>query len=191
MSDLRTFCRQVRERSQENRRALALLHGAELYGQVVGILRQELDSMIRVIYLLSVSDRERRAGLISDAVHGRIWRHPSAGRVTDREMLELAEHLHGWARSVYRFGCAVIHLSSLHDYRERDPVLALSPGERDDLVHHLRAYHGGPQRDDVTFEDVVPYLPPAFEKVASNLEAYLEHLARHQELESHELESAV
>ena len=43
----------------------------------------------------------------------------------------------------------------------------------------------------MTFDDVVPYLPPAFEKVTSNLDAYLEHLERDEQLERHELQGAV
>ena len=180
---LQTFCRQVRERSRENRKALALLHDAELYGSVIGILRQELDSMIRVIFLLSISNSARRNSLIEDAVNGRIWKENTKGRITDREMINLADKLHGWSRSVYRFGCAFIHLSSLHDYRERDPMNELSPEERNDLLQHLRNYHGGPASDAATFRDIVCYLPNVFEKVAGNLEYYLNQLERGEQLE--------
>ncbi len=181
---LQTFCRQVRERSRENRQALALSQGAELYSNVFGILRQELDSMIRVIFLLSLSDSTRRNSLIDDAVNGRIWKKNAKGRITDREMIELADRLHSWSRSVYRFGCAFIHLSSLHDYRERDPFDRLSQEERTDLLQHLRYYHGGPDSDVPTFQDIVCYLPSVFEKVAGNLEYYLHQLELGEQLES-------
>lgn len=184
--DLQTFCRQVRERSRENRSALALLQTEELYGNVVATLRQELDSMVRVIFLLSVSDSARRNSLIDDAVNGRIWRNATKGRITDHEMIALAHKLHGWSRSIYRFGCAFIHLSSLHDYRERDPMNRLSQEERTDLLQHLRYYHGGPASDAASFRDIVRYLPAVFEKVARNLECYLNQLERGEQLESHE-----
>lgn len=71
--------------------------------------------MVRVIYLLSIDDRAHRAELLSAAVCGRTWQRASSGRITDREMVELADRLHGWDRSVYRFGCAFIHLSSYPD----------------------------------------------------------------------------
>jgi hypothetical protein len=48
---LNMFCRIVRARSHQNRRALELLHKEGLFGQVIAIFRQELDSLIRVIYL--------------------------------------------------------------------------------------------------------------------------------------------
>jgi hypothetical protein len=52
-SDAEIFTRQVRERSRENAESLRLLHGRGLHANVVSILRQELDSLIRVIFLLS------------------------------------------------------------------------------------------------------------------------------------------
>jgi hypothetical protein len=186
MSEVEVFCRQVRDRSQENRKAISLLHGASLLGQTVGILRQELDSMVRVIYLLSVTDRNRRAQLITATANGEKWKGEKSGRVTDREMVDLAQCLHGWTGSVYRFGCAFIHLSSFHDYKSRDPVLALDDHERTDLLHHMRYYHGGPQTDDFAFLDLGPYLPAVFEKIASNLERYVEKLERNGQLDSHD-----
>jgi hypothetical protein len=81
---------------------------------MVAVLRQELDSMIRVIYLLSQSDIAFRDELIQASVEGKQWvAKGTKHRVTDKEMVELANELHGWTESVYRFGCAFIHLSSL------------------------------------------------------------------------------
>lgn len=71
MSNLTIFCRQVRSRSSEHASAILLLFQARHLGQVVSILRQELDSMIRTIYLLSIQDRVERTRLIDASVsHG-------------------------------------------------------------------------------------------------------------------------
>ena len=96
--------------------------------------------------------------------------------MTDREMLEIAHGLQGWTQSVYKFGCAFIHLSSLHDYNDRDPLELLPALEREDLLQHCRHYHGGPSEPDPSFSDLVPYLPRVLEKIASNLEHYLAEL---------------
>jgi uncharacterized protein (DUF4415 family) len=48
MSEVEVFCRQVRDRSQENRKAISLLHSASLLGQAVGILRQKLPGKTRI-----------------------------------------------------------------------------------------------------------------------------------------------
>lgn len=173
MSSSTIFLRQVRSRSLEHRRAMQLLSREGLAGQMVSVLRQELDSMVRCIYLLT-QDPERRALLIDASVRGEKWsQEGSRAKVTDREMVELAQALQGWAQSVYKFGCAFIHLSGLHDYNDRDPLAQLPTEERQDILEHCRHYHGGPPPGAECFTDLVPYLPRVLEKIAGNLECYL------------------
>lgn len=186
MNEEGMFCRQVRQRSEDNRKAMGLLHGAGLLGQQVGLLRQELDSMIRVIYLLSITDRDRRRQLVGASIQGTTWRTENSRRVTDRDMVDLAQRLHGWVGEVYRFGCAFIHLSGYHDYRSRDPIEALASDERANIVQYLRHYHGGPLNEDFTFPDLEPYLPRVFDKIASNLESRLQTLERGGQLDPHD-----
>jgi hypothetical protein len=177
------FCRMVRQRSSEHRRAVECLHSSAAFGQVVSVLRQELDSMVRVIYLLSVDDREQRRELIQASVEGRQWtRNGKRMRITDREMVELATTLQGWTRSVYLFGCAFVHLSSFHDYHERDPLAMITAEERMAILDHMRYYHGGPCGPTISFQDMLPYLPRVFEKIASNLECYVASLEKDGDL---------
>lgn len=173
MSYLATFIRQIRSRSREHQVAMKLLAQEKLAGQMSSVLRQELDSMVRVIYLLTLG-LERRELLIEYSVRGEIWnREGSRARITDRAMVDLAQNLHGWTQSVYKFGCAFIHLSDLHDYNDRDPLLQLPVQERQDILNHCRNYHGGPSPDAERFEDLVRYFPRILEKISSNLECYL------------------
>ncbi len=180
------FVRMVRARSGENAEALGATASRQLHGVTIGILRQELDSMVRVIYLLSVAPKVRTT-LVESSLAGEPWKiaTPSGKlkKVTDRDMVNHAATLHGWAESVYRFGCAFIHLSQFHDYATRDPVAALAPAERAAMLHHLRHYHGGPASDDFTLADVVPMLPGVFQKITSNLDCYLRQLESGQKLD--------
>lgn len=179
-----TFCRQIRSRSMEHRKAVWLMRRGGLPSQIVSILRQELDSMIRVIYLLSISDKSRRAKLIRATVDGRAWVHVGTRkRVTDKDMLQIANKLQGWSESVYRFGCGFIHLSNFHDYRERDPMRSISLNEKEAILRHMRYYHGGPICSNPTFEHLIPYLPSVFEKISGNLESYLEELEQGKTLD--------
>ena len=176
MDEIEVVVRQTKSRSEEHRRAVAALVNANAYGQIISILRQELDSMVRVIYLLSIP-LDRRHELISESIEGVKWRKEgSRASVTDKEMVDLSQKLSGWTQSVYKFGCAFIHLSSFHDYEYRDPVARIPDNERLDLISHCRHYHGGPTSDHPTFHDFIPYLPDVFEKIASNLECYLKEL---------------
>ena len=181
------FCRQVRSRSKEHQQAMLLLSGAGLAGQMVAILRQELDSMVRVIYLLA-QPPARRAVLIDSSVNGKKWSQQSSkGAVTDKEMVDLAQRLQGWTQSVYKFGCAFIHLSSLHDYNDRDPFAQLPIEERNDIIHHCRSYHGGPISNEPTFLDLVPYFPSVLKKITDNLECYLEHLENGESFDANQI----
>lgn len=174
-----TFCRQIRARSAEHRAAVAALRFAP--GQVVSILRQELDSMIRVIFLLAQNDMAYRNDLIEASVSGKKWTAKGlCRRITDREMVELANKLHGWTHSVYQFGCGFIHLSNLHDYRNRDPLAQIAQVERAAILEHLRYYHGGPSNPLPTFDDLAPLLPNVFEKIADNLGFYLRQIENHE-----------
>ncbi|UTH74595.1 hypothetical protein [Chromobacterium sp. IIBBL 290-4] len=185
MSNLTIFLRQVRSRSREHLQAMGLLASARLAGQMVAVLRQELDSMVRVIYLLT-QNSERRELLIGASVRGEKWsQEASRAKVTDREMVELAQSLQGWTQAVYKFGCAFIHLSGLHDYNDRDPLSQLPTEERRDILEHCRYYHGGPAAE--RFEDLVPYLPSILEKIAKNLECYLESLENGEMLDTNDV----
>lgn len=182
-ANLAIFVRQVRARSDEHSKAMKILTEAGLAGQMISVLRQELDSMVRVIYLLTQVSH-RRDDLIDYAVHGKKWNKPgSKARVTDKEMVDSAQHLHGWTQSVYKFGCAFIHLSSLHDYNDRDPLHQLPASEREDILSHCRYYHGGPLPGKELFTDLVPYLPKILSKISDNLEVYLEQLEGGQVIE--------
>nr|WP_315849490.1 hypothetical protein [uncultured Rhodoferax sp.] len=176
MPSLTIFLRQVRSRSLEHQRAMRLLAEARLAGQMVSVLRQELDSMVRVIYLLAQGS-ERRDLLIEASVRGEKWSQAtSRAKVADKEMVDLAQTLQGWTQSVYKFGCAFIHLSGLHDYNDRDPLLQLPVEERRDILSHCRNYHGGPDPSAESFNDLVQFLPRVLEKIAGNLECYLKAL---------------
>lgn len=133
--------------------------------------------MVRVIYLLSIQDQTRRDELIKASVNGLSWTADGkSSRITDREMVDVAKQLQGWTSLVYKFGCAFIHLSSFHDYRERDPLNAISKDEKSDILKYMRAYHGGPTQEEPIFDDLIPYLPKVLDKIASNLDCYIEQL---------------
>lgn len=161
---------------------MQLLSSYRLAGQMVAILRQELDSMVRVVYLLAQGP-ERRALLIEASVNGEKWSQDgSRAKVTDKEMVDFSQTLQGWTQSVYRFGCAFIHLSALHDYNDRDPLAQLPAQERNEILEHCRHYHGGPESEAPGFKDLVPYLPRVLDKIASNLKYYLAALERGERL---------
>ncbi len=91
-------------------------------------------------------------------------------------MVDLADKLFGWANSVYKLGCAFIHLSPMADYKNANPFLQLSPFEVTDIKQHLNNYHGFPMVNDLNMETVSPYLLKVLDKVSSNLVYYITEL---------------
>lgn len=138
--------------------------------------------MVRAIYLLVIKSIPERRRLIQQTLRGERWQIKGAKgkfrKVTDREMVDLAQNLQGWAQSVYRFGCAFTHLSEFHNHFSRNPFDALPNEEKRHILSHMRQYHGGPSSDNPTMEELSGYIPRVFEKIAGNLECYIEHLEK-------------
>ena len=76
--------------------------------------------MVRVIYLLRIKDLTERNKLITSTLNGEKWKKKNEkGKITtitDKEMVEQANNLKGWSLSVYKFGCAFIHLSKYKEF---------------------------------------------------------------------------
>lgn len=177
--DLKAFINIINQRSNENEQAIEKLYERGLYGQAISVLRQELDSMVRVIFLLHQSLDERE-NLIKQTLENKRWKLRGGKQVTDRELVDLADKLNGWTKSVYKFGCAFIHLSSFHDYNTNDPFKSLSKEEINSIKEHLHSSHFFPLSFDLTMETLSDYLPRVFEKIHSNLECYVKDLETNQ-----------
>lgn len=173
------FCQIIRQRSKENKESITLLFENRLYANCFPLLRQELDSMVRVIFVLSQKDEAYKKKLIDDCLNGERWRNiDNRGIITG--MVEYATRLHGWARIVYLFSCSFVHLSRLHDYSSIDPVKALTCEERTHIVGYMKSYHGADLKVDFSMSDIDRYLVEIFNKISSNLECYLKMLENNE-----------
>lgn len=179
MGNTEQFCKIVRQRSKENKQAIGLLSRTGLTGQVMSVLRQELDSMVRVIFLLRQTIDERNH-LINLTLTGKKWKLRSNANVTDKQMVGLADTFNGWTESVYKFGCAFIHLSSFHDFVFNDPFENLGQDEIDSIKTHLNKYHSFPLTTKLTMQSISFYLPMVFDKIEGNLEYYVKCLEEGQ-----------
>ena len=178
MNDIDKFCTVLRKRSSEHAEAMSRMR--DLPGIMASILRQELDSMVRAIYLLAIPDLNERKRLINQTLNGEVWTVLTARgktkKVTDRDMVELSNKLQGWTLSVYKFGCAFIHFSNFHNYSSENPFELLGPEEQSNILNHMRYYHGGPQSNNPSFLELATYFPMVFDKISSNLERYIKDI---------------
>ncbi|MGJ8562162.1 MAG: hypothetical protein ACSHXY_01305 [Alphaproteobacteria bacterium] len=174
IDQLEQFCRLIRSRTEENRKAVNVLLDAKLYSVAFGILRQEIDSLIRIAYLENARQNyspARARILIRDLVEGNRWtRTTKKGKqanITDREMLNAYRAAIGWEKIVYDFGCELIHLSKFHDYQNSDPVSNLSEDSKIEITNYLKQYHAF-DGNNLTFDTLVQYLPDVIDKVCDN-----------------------
>lgn len=176
MTQTEQFCQILRERSSEHIAAGNLLFTNGHYGQLISILRQELDSLVRAVFLLG-KDLITREHFIDQTLHNIKWTQPNSRTVvTDRQMVDLANTLHGWTNSVYKLGCAFIHLSPMADYRNSNPFDQLTQAEINDIKQHLHNYHAFNLADELNMTTISPYLLKVLDKVSSNLSCYIEYI---------------
>ncbi len=178
MDYLSIFHAQAKSRSIENQKAFEVLMDNGCYGVAAGLLRQELDTLIRVAYLCDEDiDVEFGRQLIKDSVEGRRWKKINIkGKyvpITDREMVNLAKHLGGWEGYVYDFGCKFIHLSNAHYYEFADPIEDLATEDKDLIISYLKDKHDYPHKE-LTFELVKPFLPNVMKKITENIDCLSE-----------------
>ena len=164
-NNINLFCDIVTQRSGEHSCAINILLQQQLYGQVISILRQELDSMVRVMFLLSISDLNLREHFINQTLEGIKWSYPNTKKVvTDKQMVDLADKFYGWPFFVYKLGCAFIHLSAMVYYKNSNPFLLLSVSERNDITRFLHQYHSFPLELELNLENIIPYLDKVFSR---------------------------
>lgn len=140
------------------------------------VLRMELDSMIRVVFLLHAGDARDR--IVASCISGSGF-SDGGSRVSDRKMVDLATNTNGWVKRVYEFGNKFVHLTDAHDYAEVDPFQAYE--HRDEVIDYLNQYHRGkvPGRvldDGTSLRDIAAYGPHVLDKITSNLNLYLKEL---------------
>jgi len=193
---IKEFRKIVYQRSIENARALEAMKSelGNMVSPAFSILRQELDSFIRVIFLLSIKNRTERQRLMQATLDGQKWRVlTNKGKwrdVTDKEMVELSNRLHGWTGRVYKFGCAFIHLSDLHNHLSKDPFQKLSEVEKQDILAHLRNTHRWDESDSLTVEKFISDLPYIFGKIGGVMDCYLDYLEQDKVLDEDEFISS-
>ena len=166
----------VRQRSVENEVALNLMIKASILSQAISIIRQEIDSLVRLRYILSL-DLTDRDTVIANFLRGSFRAPNGLTKLTDKDMVSFASRLEGWPKVAYEFGCSFVHLSHLHAYRSQDPLEALEAAQRDKIIEYLCQYHGKPDRFDPSADELLDLMGPVLEKITGNIEYYLEDLA--------------
>ena len=185
-NNLDLFCNILENRSIENQKSFEVLYSNGLWGNCFSILRQELDSLVRVLYLLDITDLNLRDNYVMQTLRGEKWSYINHNGkrvvVTDKDMVDLANSLMGWAQYVYKFGCSFIHLSNFHNYNVVNPFALLSQEEKNSIIYYMEHYHGAELNNNSEMKDFYPYLSKVMEKIAGNLNCYIQELKLNNEI---------
>lgn len=174
------FIQIIKSRSAENSKTIHLLFDNGIIGNCISVLRQELDSFIRVIYLGKLNDMSERQRLMNLTINGQEWSELTINgklrKITDRDMVNFANTLFGYINYVYKFGCGFIHLSNNHDFENKNPFESLSRYDKTSIITYLNQYHNYPFENELTIENFKPYLLKVYEKVSSNMLYHLDEI---------------
>lgn len=175
--NLRAYMRLIEKRTREHERAFGMLYAAGLYGACAGIIRQEIDSLMRADYLAFSVPLADRNGLCREALTGERWTQITAKKkivpIKDVELKQYAADNHSWVSVAYEYSSKFIHLTNLWDYDGPDPLMTISANDRETMRSYLEMYHCF-VRTDVTMADLIEYLPKVFEKIRDNVEGYVD-----------------
>lgn len=178
---VRSFLSGGRSRSSENTKAFALLYDSQLYLICTGLIRQELDTLLRLSYLWhEKTPPEIAISLMKKTVQGgKKWSYQNEkGKnviLRDKDLVEFAHPLYSWEKVVYDFGCKAIHLSDLHMYQNCDPLVSIDQETKKLIIQYLKEYHFY-NKTDVSISDIFSHLPLVMSKISSNVEFYFEEL---------------
>ncbi len=161
----------VMARSNENAKALEMLIEIKCYALIGAILRMELDSLIRVHYFNNTDD-EMQKTMLKNFFNNKKW------TPTDRDMVKILSNSLGWAKHIYDFCCAFIHLSPYHDWATTPNIPNLTIDKRCQIVTEIRQQQNDTWgydttlviKEDFSFNELIPFVPHIFKKLRSNLE---------------------
>lgn len=169
----------ISHRLKENMKSFELLFGLKHYGNCISIMCQELDQIIRLLFLLNSSPDERKL-FMESSINSHKWyrlnKENKKELITEEILMKFTDTLSGWDKSVYRFGFAFNNLSANFNYGSKDPIKSMSDSDREYLSRYICEFHVADFPRDFSLEDLVPVLPSIIKTISSNLQQYLERL---------------
>jgi hypothetical protein len=113
------YKKMINHRLEENIKSFKLLYGIKHYGNCISIMCQELDQIIRLLFLLNSSSNEKKQ-FINSSINNHKWYIVNSlnkkENITDEMLLKFTETLNGWDKSIYEFGFSFKSLSNNFNY---------------------------------------------------------------------------
>jgi hypothetical protein len=162
----------IKHHLEENRKSFNILFELKHYGNCIAIMCQELDQIIKILFLLK-SEKSDRTNLMHLTVNNQKWykmdRTEKKVFITDDFLEKYAESLIGWEKSIYYFGFSFKSLSNNLNYFLKNPIISLDESERLKIYEYIREYHKEDFPLDFSIDDLIPILPLVFNKISDEL----------------------
>jgi hypothetical protein len=114
----------VLNRSMQLMKSFDLLLANDCYSSCAGILRMQLDNVLRFHGVLRAKDPHEVANSVLNGIAIRKIDDESGKKMTDARLVELVKPQIPWVSDVYDFACNYIHLSDqhVHQFSNRSEV---------------------------------------------------------------------
>lgn len=179
ISEKEAYKRLISHTLKENWKSFTILFELKHYGNCISIMCQELDQVIRLLFL-SKSRMHERDELIGQALNSQKWFLLGADRkktyITEETLAEFATSLAGWERAIYEFGLAFKSLSNNYNYILKDPIKGLKEAERQKIHAYIVEFHDKAFPADFALGNLIPELQAIFERISENLKLAMEQL---------------
>jgi hypothetical protein len=179
LSENDEYKRLIGHRLEENMKSFKLLFEIKHYGNCISIMCQELDQIIRLLFLLNSTPNNKKQ-FISSSINDQKWHTVGLDHkkmyVTDEMLLQFSESLTGWDKSIYEFGFSFKSLSNNFNYGSRDPIKSMNEIERNRLYNYIQEYHVKDFPKEFSLDDLKPVLPMILKLISNNLNNYMEKI---------------
>ena len=170
------YKKMISHRLEENIKSFKALFDIQHYGNCISIMCQELDQVIRLLFLLN-SNSDNKKLFIQSAINSQKWyvvnRENKKEYVTEEMIVQFAETLSGWDKSIYEFGLSFDSLSKNFNYGSKDPIKSMDDNDRNKLYKYIKEYHVKDFPDDFSINELVPVLPIIIKEISSKLNSYM------------------
>lgn len=169
----------ISNRLEENIKSFDLLYSLKHYGNCISIMCQELDQIVRILYLMNCGIDSKKQ-LISSSINNQKWHITHIDNqkeyITDEILVNFSKSLKGWDQSIIEFGYLFKSISVNYNYGLRDPIKSMSEPDRVAIYTYIKNYHVENFPMQFSTDDLIPILPMIMKLIGEKLNDYLNAL---------------
>jgi hypothetical protein len=169
----------ILQRLDENRKSFDLLYGIKHYGNCISIMCQELDQVMKLLFLLN-SPKSEQIQYIKASINNQKWfitnKEFKKEYLTEDVFTRYSETLDGWDRSIYEFGLSFGNMATTFNYGTRDPIKSIGENDKEKIRNYIVEYHNKNFPKDYDLGILIIELPTIFNRISVNLQSYINRL---------------